>query len=119
MVRVCRLSGYSGVSGLFAGGCQGPEHSPSDHSGSADVGRTGAELAVCGGAGAVAMVVAGVPADRLGAGVFGVDVVVVVPKAGVLHVVSVDLWDCGFSPGWAGVCAVASGTTPRVGPLTG
>ena len=93
------VSGCSGVSGLFAGGCQGPEHSPADHAGSADVGRTGTELAIA-GAGAALAVVAGVPADRLGAGMIG-GAAVVIARGNVLHVVSVDVQDGWLSADWA------------------
>ena len=87
------------MSGLFAGGCHGPEHSPSDHAGSADVGRTDAELAIA-DADAVLVVVAGVPADRLGAGMNG-GVAVVITRGNVPHVVSVDVQDDWLSADWA------------------
>src|SRR6478609_7810181 len=115
------LSGCCGVSGLFAGGGHRPEHSPSEHAGSADVGRAGAELAVGGGAGAVAVVVAAVPTERLGTGMIDAAVGVVAQFC-VLHVVSVDVQGDGFSPGRAGTCGLfpgPSGTTPRVGALLG
>src|SRR6478752_9260496 len=79
---------HSWVSGSFAGGGHCPEHSPPDHSGSADVGRAGAQSAGGVGAAGVAVVVTGMPADQLRAGM--IDSAVGAARAGVLHVVSID-----------------------------
>jgi hypothetical protein len=52
------------------------------------------------GAGAALAVVAGVPADRLGAGMIG-GAAVVIARGNVLHVVSVDVQDGWLSADWA------------------